>query len=102
MGIGVATYGSIGVGVCNHSSHDDPIDQSGIVIGGASTVSANGLAVGQITSIVLGNDGHIGIIITGSGTVTANGLGVAYIGSSFAGDFSGIIVSGSGNVLTGL
>ena len=101
MGIGVATFGSVGVGICSHPSHDPPIAQTGIVIGGAPTVSANGLPCGQVTNIVLANCGHIGIIVTGSGTVTANGLGVAFIGSSFVGDFTGTIVTGSGNVTTG-
>lgn len=102
MGLGVATFGSIGVGICSHPDHSPSINQSGIVIGGAPTVRANGLSCGQITNIVLGNDGHVGIIVTSSGRVTADGLGVAFIGSQFVGDFTGTIVTGSGNVFTGL
>lgn len=102
MGLGVATYGSIGVGICTHPSHDPPVNMTGIVIGGAPTVRANGKNVGQVTNIVLGDCGHTGVIVTSSGTVRANGLGMAYIGSEFVGDFSGIIVTGSGNVTTGM
>jgi len=102
MGIGIATYGSVGVGICDHSSHGSPISQSGIVIGNALTVLTNGLPTGQVGNIVLGDDGHTGIIVNGSGTVNSNGLGAAYIGSNFVGDFTGTIVTGSGNVTTGL
>jgi len=102
MSISVAFYGSIGVGTCTHPDHSPSIEQSGILLANASTVFSNGLKVGQLTNIVLGDDGHTGIIVSASNTVFANGLGVAFVGSTFAGDFNGVIVSGSSNVSTGL
>lgn len=100
MGISAATLTSIGLGQC--TSHSSTIAMSGSIIEGSPNVIINGLSASKLTNIVIGDCGHIGIIVDASTNVNANSLGVAYLTSIFVGAFSGIIVSGSFNVNTGL
>ena len=93
----VARLTDPGVGVC--VAHESPIPMTGVIITGSSNVNANGLAVARIGDVVLGACGHTGVLIEGSANVNANGRAVVRVGDAFAGSFSGVIVSGSGDVL---
>lgn len=95
----ISRIGDIGAGIC--TSHKTPISTCGILIGGASTVMANGSQVSRIGDLILGFCGHVGVMCSGSGTVKAEGPGVVRSGDSFAGAFTGTLISGSPNVLAG-
>jgi len=95
----LSRIGDIGTGVC--TSHKSPISTCGILIGGASTVMANGASVSRIGDLVLGFCGHIGVMCSGAGTVKAEGVGVVRSGDSFSGAFSGTLITGCPNVIAG-
>jgi len=100
MGASAARITDQGFGICTSHS-PSPINTGGMILTGSGNVFINGLGAGTITSIVLGYCGHVGLIITGSGTVITNGQGQARVGDMFAGSYTGIILTGSGNVYSG-
>jgi len=101
-GLGLAIYGNTGVGICSHVSHSPPIAQNGILIANGETIIGNGLMSGQITNIMLGDDGHIGYVIDASETVIIDKLQATYITANFVGDFEGTIVQSSENIFVGV
>lgn len=102
MGLGLAIYGNVGVGICSHISHSPPIAQNGVLIAMAEKTITNGLQSGQITNIILGDDGHIGYVIDASETVIIDKLQATYLTANFVGDFVGTIIQSSENVFVGV
>ena len=94
---GICTTGDIGVGYC--SAHHKNVE--GVLIASGSTVMCNGKPTGLVGDIVVATCGHIGITVTGSSTVTAQGIGVVRVDDAFAGTFTGVMISGSSNVVAG-
>lgn len=105
MGLGVARMGDIVTGKCYHSSHDTPINVTGVIIDGTSEVLTNGLQTTGVTARVQASCGHYGTIVTGSSTVFVGkwgvGFGTGRMGDVVSGDFRGIISSGSNTVFSG-
>ena len=84
--------------------HDDPNEEGGTIVSGASTVVVNGQLVAQVGNLVEphypGGIPHETATITdGSGTVKADGVLVAFVGSGNSCGHS--IVSGSTDVIVG-
>lgn len=93
---GICRQTDIGTGVCSHPVHDPPVSMTGMIINGASTVSAENLAQATVTHLVLGNCGHTGMIVTSSTTSSVENIGgPARVGDIFSGHFEGILVSGT-------
>lgn len=93
--------GDIGVGIC--CCHSDPpcIPMVGPLITASTNTSINGLGAARLTDIVIGACGHPGVMITSSTTAKVNGLGAVRVGDFFTGCFTGTIVTGSPNQITG-
>jgi len=101
MGIGAARVGDTGSGTCCGHPPIPCIAMQGQIVNGSGSALCNGLGMGLIGSIVIGDCGHTGVIISGSTTVITEGIGNAQIGSVFTGTFFGTIINGSDNVLVG-
>ncbi len=101
MGISQARISDVGVGTC--CCHSDPtcIPMTGTLITGSPNVNCNGLGMGRITDVMLGQCGHVGIMVTGSASVRGNGLGSCRLSDYFTGCFFGTVVTGSPNVNSG-
>lgn len=80
----------------------EDIDMDGIIIGGnPNRTLDDGRYVAQCGDLVRGDCGHEGYIVTCSESVKAGDLGVARVGDEIDGDVTGVITSGSENMLTG-
>jgi len=101
MGVGLSRIGDIGIGTCYHPDHETPINTTGIILNGSGNVTCNSQGVSRVGDIILSSCGHVGIIISGSSTVLTNNMNTARVSSMFTGHFEGIIITGSGNTLTG-
>jgi len=90
----------IGVGHCCCHPPIPCIPMTGPILTGSSSVICNGLGVARLGDIVIGGCGHTGVLVSSSGSVKSNGLGNVRIGDAFVGCFTGVIVTGSSNVIT--
>lgn len=94
----IARAGDIFIGNC---SACDGAEVSGLLLGDAATVFANGKAVALDGGWGLGECGHMTMIVGGSGTVSAEGRAVALKGTQVMESISGQIIGGSENVVIG-
>lgn len=77
----IARVGDVGIGICYcHSPF--PVSYTTTFIGGAPSVTADGLPVMRIGDIGISTCGHTTIAISGSGPVVANVLGVHRLGDT--------------------
>lgn len=91
----------LGVGICCCHPPVPCIPMTGFVLTYSFNTLVNSLGAGRLTDIVIGYCGHTGIMITSSNKTFINGLGSIRIGDRFAGCFTGSIITGSGNTITG-
>lgn len=73
----------------------------GQIITGSSTVSLSNKSSARNTDIVLSFCGHVGILVEGSSNVKLDNQQRTRIGSTFTGDFTGIIITGESSVNIG-
>ena len=96
MAYQVSRIGDIGVGICRVHG-----PQSGTLISGSNTVTAEGKQVSRSGDIVKAGCGHTGTMTIASYTVFVEGRGVARVGDIFTGIFSGSLRTGANTVFSG-
>jgi hypothetical protein len=96
MAKAVCRNGDIGSGTC--TSHIRPISMTGILLASCATVVVNGLPIGLVGDVVMGNCGHIGVMISGATNITGANRDVVRVGDAFSGAFSGVLITGSATV----
>lgn len=96
---GIARTTDIFVGVCDCHPPLPPIPMGGTIVTSSENTIANNLGVARLTDIVVGYCGHIGLIVSASEDIKVNGLGIARVGDAVAGCLTGIISTGSENLL---
>ena len=89
----VARIGDIGIGYCQIHRV-----QTGKIINCSIDTFAEGKGVARQGDMVIAGCGHSGTLIKVSNTVFVNGKGMARVGDTFAGIFSGTIVTGASTV----
>lgn len=92
---GIARIGDRCKGVC--TAHITPQEVEGVIISGCEKSFINGRAVARIGDKVRSDCGHEGIIITGAPTAFFEGRPHARLGDQFKGDFTGQIITASGD-----
>ena len=95
MSRAIARVGDKCRGVC--TSHVVPQTVDGVIVSGCSSSSLNGRQIARVGDKVRSDCGHEGIIITGSPTAFFEGRQHARLGDSFKGEYSGTIISASGD-----
>jgi uncharacterized Zn-binding protein involved in type VI secretion len=95
MSIPVATLNMNVVGICCAHAQPTCIPTSGIIGGGAATVTAEGMPVARLGDNVILACGHSALIAGGSASVLAENLPVARLGDSVTGVFTGNIAGGA-------
>lgn len=96
----ISRIGDIGVGICCCHPPIPCIGMAGIIVTFSSDVIVNNRGAGRVGDIVLGGCGHVGVLVNGSSLSITNERSQAFVGSVFAGCFTGVIVSGSGDVFS--
>jgi len=93
--------GDIGVGIC--CCHSDPtcIGMVGPLITGSFNTLTNNIPSARIGDMVIGFCGHPGFMVTSSATAFINSRGAVRIGDLFVGCFTGVIIQGSPDTITG-
>jgi uncharacterized Zn-binding protein involved in type VI secretion len=86
---------------CVCPCHDSPIGTIGVFVGGAGTVTSNGIPTMRVGDMAICSCGHMTLVAAGSPTVTAEGRGVARVGDPVVGCPSGTIITGSSDVTNG-
>jgi uncharacterized Zn-binding protein involved in type VI secretion len=94
----VSKMRDMAIGIC--TGHKFPISTIGYIMSTCSTVLVKGVPIARQNDIVLTPCGHIGYIVSASPTITAQGIGVARVGDTVSGVFNGVIIQGSGSVLS--
>lgn len=94
---GLARVGDFCVGICNLVV---PVPATGIIMTSSLDVTTNGLGQARLTDTVIAPCAA-GTITTSSSTVTANLLGVARMGDVVSGVFTGVIIGGSIDSMSG-
>ena len=92
---------SIGIGICCCHPPIPCIPMSGPILTGSGDAQCNSKGIARLSDIVIGYCGHTGVLITSSSTVGTNSRGNVRIGDQFVGCFSGTIITGSSNTVTG-
>lgn len=90
---GLARLGDKTRGIC--TAHDSPIEVDGVIVSGSQDSQTDGRPIARLGDTVKSNCGHSGTIISGAPTTFINGRPVARLGDSFAGTYSGTIISAS-------
>ena len=88
-------------GVCTCHSDPNPIPMTGIIITASNDRTVNNLGQARITDITIGMCGHAGVIVGGRTTSTTNNLANAGIGDPVAGCNIGVIITASGDSISG-
>ena len=93
--------GDLGVGICCCHPPIPCIRMVGPLIQGSPNHRTNGIPSSRLGDMIIGYCGHSGFMISSSATARINGLGAVRIGDNFSGCFTGILVQGSPNTITG-
>jgi uncharacterized Zn-binding protein involved in type VI secretion len=94
--IPVARLGDSTVGYCKKHKA-----QTGAIVSCSPDVIDNGIGVARVGDTVRAACGHTGVIVSGSGTDIVDGVQLARIGDNFDGYYSGHIVGGSPDSVSG-